>query len=125
MSAAERTRFVVLHHQQGQAAHYDLMVLRQDALATWKFNAPPQSAGPASLDCEKLPDHRTAYLDYEGPISDDRGEVQRCDQGDCHVLHWDDFCVELLFEGKGLRGRYWIRRRHEAPQRWCFEPLGA
>lgn len=35
---------------------------------------------------ERLPDHRTRYLDYEGPISGGRGSVRRIAGGSFSVL---------------------------------------
>ena len=34
----------------------------------------------------RLEDHRAAYLEYEGPLSNDRGHVRRIKQGD--ILEW-------------------------------------
>jgi hypothetical protein len=34
-----------------------------------------------SVDAERLADHRLTYLDYEGPVSGDRGSVRRLDAG--------------------------------------------
>jgi hypothetical protein len=34
-----------------------------------------------TCEVERLADHRLAYLDYEGPVSGDRGIVRRLDTG--------------------------------------------
>lgn len=36
---------------------------------------------PAALGAERLADHRRVYLEYEGPLSGDRGEVRRVASG--------------------------------------------
>jgi hypothetical protein len=50
-------------------------------------------------------DHRLAYLDYEGPVSNDRGTVTRVDAGTFTWLR--DDAVELAVElsGQVYRGR--------------------
>ena len=68
--------FVIQEHRRGTDVHYDLMVRRPDAQAlwTWRLSSLP---GPGRvLDAERLPDHRLAYLSYEGPVSRGRGEVR-------------------------------------------------
>ena len=68
-------RFVVLEHVRPEDRHWDLMLESGDALATWALKHSPDSAQP--IAAEQLPDHRLAYLDYEGPISGGRGAVTR------------------------------------------------
>ena len=51
-----------------------------DALRTWRLLKEPRP--DSSMPAEPLGDHRTAYLDYEGPVSGDRGIVSRFEQGD-------------------------------------------
>jgi hypothetical protein len=45
------------------------------ALATWSMTTLPLAG--QSIEVQQLADHRLAYLDYEGPISRDRGVVRR------------------------------------------------
>lgn len=71
-------RFVILEHDH-PTRHWDLMLETGPVLRTWRLSAPPE------LGCsvEAIPsfDHRLAYLDYEGPVSGNRGTVQRWDSG--------------------------------------------
>ena len=52
------------------------------------------------IRAERLPDHRRRYLDYEGPISGNRGSVIRWDAGD-YVLLSDESDGGLLLEFHG------------------------
>jgi hypothetical protein len=52
-------------------------------LLTWSLPAFPIKT--SSLICEQLPDHRMHYLDYEGEIAGNRGQVQRVEAGE---LEW-------------------------------------
>lgn len=76
-------RFVILHHQTPSDAerpsHWDLMLETERGLRTWALESPPSAEQVTTA--EALPTHRRAYLDYEGPISGNRGTVTRWDSG--------------------------------------------
>jgi hypothetical protein len=72
-------RFVILQHETDAGSHYDLMLEVGGVLKTWSLSEPPEA--DREVACRSLPDHRLAYLDYEGPISGGRGSVKRWDQG--------------------------------------------
>ena len=88
------------------------------ALRTWALSRAPDELTEQIAD--ELPDHRTAYLDYEGPVSGDRGQVTRWDAGEFHwqVAEPEKVVVEL--EGKRLRGIATLARDADDPQRWRF-----
>lgn len=77
-------RFVVLRHDGIERPHFDLMIESQPGgpLETWRCNAWPIEG---STELIQLPPHRRAYLDYEGPISGNRGYVSRVEAGTCRV----------------------------------------
>jgi hypothetical protein len=77
-------RFVVLEHDYPEL-HWDFMLEVGSALHTWRLAQPPQSPGKA-IETVRLADHRLEYLDYEGPVSGDRGTVRRWDRGSFEVL---------------------------------------
>jgi hypothetical protein len=72
-------RFVILRHQRPNETHFDLMLEVEGVLKTWSLPQAPEIG--VEMECEALPDHRLAYLDYEGPISAGRGAVTRWDRG--------------------------------------------
>ena len=72
-------RFVILEHNH-PTLHWDLMLEAGDVLQTWRLAAAP--AIGATIDATALERSSAAYLDYEGPISGGRGNVQRRDAGD-------------------------------------------
>ncbi len=95
-SAAKR-RFVVLHHcflDGKREDHFDLMLEQKSNLATWAIGKIPDLG--ESVSARRLPDHREVYLDYEGPISGDRGSVSRVISGTYQVIHNRDSCLEVL-----------------------------
>lgn len=102
-------RYVVLAHHT-TPFHYDLMIERGDALATWSFDEPPGRHGQA---CRRIKDHRKAYLDYEGEVSGGRGRVERWDAGTCEATLCDDD-AEVFFDGRILSGRWRLVRTGDA-----------
>jgi hypothetical protein len=72
-------RFVILEHDH-PALHWDLMLEADDVLQTWRLANPPEmESGP--IYATALGDHRIMYLEYEGPVSGNRGAVRRWDAG--------------------------------------------
>ncbi len=73
-------RFVVLHHTGVEVPHFDLMFERRAARGLLAFRLP---AWPVTkeLEIEPLARHRQEYLTYEGPVSNNRGEVKRVARG--------------------------------------------
>jgi hypothetical protein len=114
--------FAILEHQMPAGAarglHWDVMLERNGALATWA--SPPWSTRTVHELAEALADHRLAYLDYEGPVSGDRGDVTRIDRGEYTATQWDDDCICAILQGTRWRGS--LRLTREDPgQRWLLE----
>lgn len=110
-------RFVVLEHAGHGPRHWDLMFETGDALATWSLERPPDAATPVSA--EALPDHRIAYLDYEGPISGDRGSVTRWDAGQYQFLTRSDTELTATLSGERLVGQIALVQSPDA-RGWRF-----
>lgn len=109
-------RFVVLTHNH-PALHWDLMLEKEATLRAWKLFRPPSEPGPS--DAQSLPDHRLMYLDYEGPVSNNRGEVHRWDVGEYILLKESDRTVELRLDGQILRGIA-VLVRTDTADAWTF-----
>jgi hypothetical protein len=95
-----KVRYVVLHHTGIENPHFDLMVEMQPGLelATWRVAHWPPKPDDGFI---ALPDHRRDYLEYEGPVSNDRGEVKRIAGGMCQ-LSTDKDSLEITLDS-GLR----------------------
>jgi hypothetical protein len=94
-------RFVVLTHDH-PFLHWDLMLEQGDSLRTWRLSQPPDAA--ESIAAEALPDHRLAYLDYEGAVSGGRGNVERWDRGEYEVIASMPDRVVVHLHGRRLEG---------------------
>ena len=69
-------RYAILHHTDIPVPHFDLAFETKpgSTLITWRSPTWP-IANPTPL--ERLADHRREYLDYQGPVSNNRGQVHR------------------------------------------------
>ena len=78
-------RFTILEHSQDERFHWDLLFETGEVLTTFALPQPLVETlltdGKAKGETERLPDHRTIYLDYQGPISNGRGSVTQIDTG--------------------------------------------
>jgi hypothetical protein len=92
------------------------MLERDGVLLTWSLAQLPAEwrSAPASglvavaeklIAAQKLADHRLAYLEYEGPLTDNRGEVARHDEGDYEVLDERPTSLRLELIGRNTRCR--------------------
>lgn len=91
-------RFVLLRHEcpsTYKPSHWDFMLESDDVLQTWELRELPLGwATDGKEYCQeeqsftaiRLADHRLAYLDYEGPLTNDRGSVTRVDRGTFDLL---------------------------------------
>ena len=75
-------QFVILRHTfppgNERADHFDVMLEDGDTLLTWAIAAMPSATKQLAAE---LSPHRRAYLTYEGPVLNNRGEVQRVAAG--------------------------------------------
>lgn len=102
-------RFVLLYHECppsfDKPSHWDLMLERDGVLLTWRLSALPAPWGDEAgvgferIDATRLADHRVAYLDYEGPISGERGSVTRVDGGEYDVVSEADGVLQVRLRG--------------------------
>ena len=114
-------RFVVLRHcVSPEDVHFDLMIEAGDALATWRCPEAPDIAAAAHMTCQKLADHRRRFLKYEGPLSQNRGDVQRHDGGYCRLLAAGEGAWRIAFRGTRLRGEYELSSLDQDRRFWCL-----
>lgn len=92
-------RYVILHHQGIETPHFDLMVetAEDSALSTWRLDRWPPADGDIATP---LPDHRRAYLEYQGPVTNNRGHVQRIACGTCLIQHNSSDQLVAQLDGK-------------------------
>jgi hypothetical protein len=118
-------QFVLLEHNH-PALHWDFMLEQEGLLWTWRLDEQPGQVA-ARIEATKMADHRIAYLDYEGPVSNGRGEVSRADRGTYLILDQvnqktsdQNTAIELLVQlhGERLTGKACLRQIDA--DRWEF-----
>lgn len=91
-------RFAVSLHQmpshQSRPTHFDLFLEKEDFLMSWIL--PAQLSDQMNTFVTPNRNHRKDYLDYEGPISQDRGTIHRVQQGRLLWKQSDKNLVEAL-----------------------------
>ena len=66
-------------------------------LWTWRLLDEPRLGRVCRA--ERLADHRVSYLDYEGPVSGDRGSVTRWDWGTYSLIDMTDQHITVRLQG--------------------------
>ena len=98
--------------------HWDFMLEYEAALRTWRLALSPVRAG--AIAAEAIADHRLAYLDYEGPVTGNRGTVTALDRGEYLPVVNDGDIVEVELRGDKFKGRARLSRLSESGN-WEFE----
>jgi len=125
-------RFVLLYHdcpaESERPSHWDLMLQQADALATWELRQLPRAWSESLPDVQpvagdtvlatQLPDHRLAYLDYEGPVSGDRGKVHQVDGGTYQLLQQTNDVWEIALAGAVLSGNATLQKDSPGSTNW-------
>lgn len=100
-------RFAVLTHDW-PSPHRDLLLERGGVLKAWRLPTDLTSLEPVSA-IESF-DHRVLYLDYEGPVSGDRGSIHKWDGGELHWLSVEADRIVVRLEGTKLSGVFELVR---------------
>ncbi len=109
-------RFAVLEHDW-PFLHLDFLLQSGDSLLSWRL---PVEAKSFPLSATPLPRHRLLYLDYEGPLSNQRGQVRRVDAGGLRwLVQTEVFYLFQLF-GQKWSGGFWLRKKNSG---WWLEEM--
>ncbi len=84
--ATSRRTVQLLHELPDGSSHVDWMIARdpagQEPLISFRLQQRIDKLLPGQrVSAERIADHRPAYLEYEGPTSDDGGSVRRLTWG--------------------------------------------
>ncbi len=106
--------FVIQMHSGYGPVHYDLMLQKEETLATWQLSCcPVHAAADKAIAAKRLNNHRTAYLSYEGPVSGERGRVEIVDKGTYELISEDDSRWVIRLHGQCVKGTYELK--HTGP----------
>ena len=110
-------RFAVLAHDWPMP-HWDLLLEAGPVLKAWRLLAEPGRG--RSVPAEPNLDHRLLYLDYEGPLTSDRGVVTRWDAGTFEG-NLTDTAWTVWLTGNRLHGQATLKREGRG---WVFSVNG-
>jgi hypothetical protein len=119
-------RFVILRHEmppgQDRDSHFDFMFEMGSVLRTWSHPEFPTEGKRVRF--EALADHRLAYLEYEGPVSGNRGTVKQVEAGDYEIVEETETLLRYRLHGKELSGLLSLQRDGVAAHSWkaTFSP---
>ena len=115
-------RFAILRHETPPGSprplHWDFLLEDAGTLLTWALAEPPATGRP--IAAEALANHRTAYLDYEGPVSGNRGTVTRWDAGTFQWRRRSSREIAVRLSGHVLCGEAVLTRADDTSQQWQF-----
>lgn len=122
MPVAMPNRFVILHHRVDGGEHWDMMLEHGDVLLTWQLLTEPRGTDCLPITARRIRDHRKAYLEYEGPIGEDRGDVRRIDSGGVEIEEFTGESCCFRLSGGRMAGSFSLRRNPSGS--WTFAPTG-
>jgi hypothetical protein len=126
----------LLHTLPDGSAHVDWMIGSAEASAdlpvlTFRLPQRLEELKPGlAVPITRMPDHRRAYLDYEGPVSSGRGEVLRISRGAISQIlrsanqGLEEWTLTIQWEGSspaGESGR--VALRQQSGSDWLVEKL--
>jgi hypothetical protein len=113
-------RFVILRHElppgHDRGTHFDLMLEMGGVLRTWEL--PELLEVGKVIQAKALPDHRLAYLEYEGPVSGNRGTVSRIEDGEYDMVEETGASWRYRLAGKMINGMLTLWRDEKSPGCW-------
>jgi hypothetical protein len=114
-------RYVILYHQQSSTeadlTHWDLMLETAGALRTWQIHQYP--VPNQQLAATPLADHRLDYLQYEGPVSGNRGQVSQWDGGNYEgTVPTKSELFSVRLKGRAFRGTLTLQPHPKQQGSW-------
>lgn len=111
-------RFVILEHDW-PFLHWDFLLESGNLLRAWRL-LQPVTLGQW-IEAQPLPDHRLVYLEYEGPVSGNRGEVRRVGAGRFTAeAGTDDADLRLCLQDYDAANQATLRIRPPGNSEWLF-----
>ncbi len=115
-------RFVVQEHTTTEGVHWDFMIEREDLLATFRLERPPEAVLDHAVRAVQIFDHPLRFLAYEGPVQKGRGKVRIVERGTYQRLDEKEGLIMLDLRGEILQGRFTLTRI-DGPQ-WELKSRG-
>ena len=108
-------RYVILEHDW-PTHHWDFLLEAGEVLRAWRLLEEPQPE--RVILAEANFDHRLVYLDFEGPLSGERGRVSRWDRGTFEWIANEAERLVVTLTGEKIAGRFELIRGIEGWRGW-------
>ncbi len=115
-------RFVILHHTGCDRPHWDFLLEQDESLATWQLYHDPLAEAKEEWELSRIADHRKFYLDHEGPVPGNRGEVRRVCGGTYDLPQRNSQCWRVQLASSALAGEFELREAEG--ERWLRRKVG-
>ena len=117
---APSLQYVILKHTGIREPHFDLMfeTMSGSQLATWRSPCWPIISRTAIT---RIGDHRRDYLNIEGELGGDRGNVQRISRGYFNPVHISDGLWRITI--RDLVATVELEMTRNAGDQWHVQPL--
>lgn len=117
---------VLLHTLPDGSSHFDWLIdqprlTQEHRLLAWRCSTRPDEP-MAPFSAHQMPDHRAHYLTYQGPLTDNRGQVQRVAVGEVIALTATADHADLTIRWKNATVRYHADRSPDSDEQWDFTP---
>ncbi|MBE0536370.1 MAG: hypothetical protein IH624_11930 [Phycisphaerae bacterium] len=115
-------RYVIQRHSRGNDVHWDFMLEYGDLLRTWRIDVPPHDLLLSAAKATRIADHPLRFLNYEGPVNQNRGRVAMVDAGTYAIVTESSDRLKIRLEGKLLKGVFSMEDRGDSG--WRFAAAG-
>lgn len=111
-------RFVILRHDH-PFLHWDLLLEEDTSARSWRLLRELCCGEP--IAAEPLPPHRFLYLEYEGPVTGDRGTVRRVLSGSYTVVESLAERIHVQFTHNAVLASGRLHILSDGRQFWTFD----
>jgi hypothetical protein len=125
-------KFVIQEHTESGCVHWDLMLERGEGpsegtgagesfLETYRVEVPPDKLGLEVNGAQKIFDHSSKFLTYEGSVKGGTGNVTIAERGTYQLLEERADYRRVRLQGQNLKGCYCLN--HIEGSRWEIRKL--
>ena len=114
---------ILIHTLPNEQSHFDWFIDQPEInaehrLLSFRCHHRPDFSSSSIQLVELLPNHRTAYLTYEGPVSNNRGSVHRVAAGSILELVKSAHSISILIQWDSIRIHYTLSRSDPNSSTW-------
>lgn len=114
---------ILIHTLPNEPSHFDWLIDQPEInsehrLLSFRCQYRPDTPSSSTQLVKHLPDHRSAYLNYEGPVSNNRGSVHRIAVGSIIELVKSAHSISILIQWDSNRNHYMLSKSAPNSNLW-------